>query len=299
MTEIEISLLDLKHQHLRLRNARKERALLLSLQEEGFYEGLGCICADGSEPILLDGFKRYRCALKLRMRTVPVVNLGGSEIAGILQILRNHDARALTIVEQAALVDELYRAHGLSASEIARKLDRSPAWVSLRHNLFAGMSAPVSQAIFSGNFPLRSYLYTLRPFTRVKGVKGKDIDEFVALTSGREISTRDVQTLANAYFSGNEEIRTQMREGNLDWTLRQLRQVETPGAQAPPLLSQFEQGVFINLQLIQRVMGRLAMTCGDKRLVAHDFFSRAAPIAKEIKRQLPYFTAALERLYDR
>jgi hypothetical protein len=296
--EVEISQLNLKHQYLRLCNPRKERALLSSLQEEGFYEGLGCICVGSNEPILLEGFKRYRCAQKLKMRTVPIVNIGDNEVAGIFQLLRNNNSRALTVLEQAALVDELHRGHNLSASEIARKLDRSAAWVSVRRDLLAGMSNVVSEAIFSGAFPVRSYMYTLRPFTRVKGVTKKDVDDFVKITGGKNLGSRDIQTLANAFFKGTEEIRTQIREGNLDWSLRQLKKGEATGLKPSSSMNQFEQGVLNNLQCVQRLMSHLALSCNDERLNTPEFFTRAAPARKEIIRQLPYFTAVLEHLHD-
>jgi hypothetical protein len=46
--------------------------------------------AERDEPlrILLNGFKRYRCAKRLNHHTVPYVSLGPDEAAGIVQLMR-------------------------------------------------------------------------------------------------------------------------------------------------------------------------------------------------------------------
>jgi hypothetical protein len=51
---------------------------------------------------VLNGFKRYRCARKLRLATVPYSSLGPDEAVGILSLLRTSNNRALSILEQAA-----------------------------------------------------------------------------------------------------------------------------------------------------------------------------------------------------
>jgi len=84
----------------------------------------------------LNGFKRWRCARKLGIGAVPYVSLGGDEAAGIIALLRISNARALNFLEQAAFLDELKSAHGLSLAQIAAELSRSKAWVSVRLGLF-------------------------------------------------------------------------------------------------------------------------------------------------------------------
>ncbi len=72
--EVEISSLDLRYQSHRMKNARAEKKLLTSIQENGIREPLqGVDIATPPSPqspqsrILLNGFKRYRCAKKLSM----------------------------------------------------------------------------------------------------------------------------------------------------------------------------------------------------------------------------------------
>lgn len=82
--------------------------------------------------ILLNGFKRLRCARKLHLHTAPFVSLGTDEASGIVCLLRAANDHALSLLEQARFLDELKAGRGLSVAEIAQQLSRSKAGVSLR-----------------------------------------------------------------------------------------------------------------------------------------------------------------------
>jgi hypothetical protein len=118
----------------------------------------------------------------------------------------------------------------LSLGDIAQRLERSRAWVSVRLGMMAEMSPVVREEVFAGRFPVRSYLYTLRPFTRVAGTPAARIEAFVRRVSGQGLSTRDIHTLAEGYFRGAEPVRRQIEEGQLVWTVRRLRAGEAPEA---------------------------------------------------------------------
>jgi len=176
VSDIELSQLDLRYQGHRLQQPRLEEQLLASIAQVGIQEPLQGV-SGGSGAILLNGFKRARCARKLPLHTVPFVSWGTDEVAGILQLLRGARPQALHLLEQARFVDELKSERGMSVSEIAEQLSRSKAWVSLRLGLVAQLSPTVREALFSGAFPVYSYLYSLRRFRRLK--PAADIDQFV------------------------------------------------------------------------------------------------------------------------
>ena len=68
--EVELSSLDLRYEHYRMKHPALEARLLASIVQRGIEEALeGVDQAPGS--ILLNGFKRYRCACKLGMGSVP------------------------------------------------------------------------------------------------------------------------------------------------------------------------------------------------------------------------------------
>ncbi len=63
--EVEISTLDLRYEGHRMRNKEQEARLMASIAERGIEEPLEGVCLNGVN-VLLNGFKRYRCARKHR-----------------------------------------------------------------------------------------------------------------------------------------------------------------------------------------------------------------------------------------
>ena len=133
MVDIELSHLDLRYTDLRIQNKTQEGKLLSSIAERGIEEPLEGVDVEGGH-LLLNGFKRYRCARKLNLKTVPYSCLGQDAITAMVALLRNAQARSLSILEQAAFVDQLRTSEQLSIAEIAEVLSRSKAWVSTAHS---------------------------------------------------------------------------------------------------------------------------------------------------------------------
>ena len=73
--DVEIASIDLRYESCRMKHAGGEKALLASIVEHGIREPLQGVDA-GEVRILLNGFKRYRCARKLGLAMVPYVSLG-------------------------------------------------------------------------------------------------------------------------------------------------------------------------------------------------------------------------------
>src|SRR5213595_2650744 len=104
--EIELDALDLRYESYRMKNPVAEARLLAAIAERGIEEPLeGVDRAPLS--ILLNGFKRYRCAVKLGMGLAPYASLGAEEAAAILNLLRVSNDHSLSILEQAAFLDQL------------------------------------------------------------------------------------------------------------------------------------------------------------------------------------------------
>ena len=176
--DVEISSLDVRYESLRLRNRGQEGRLLSSIAERGIEEALEGVDKDGAR-VLLNGFKRYRCARKLGIATVPYTSIGEDEATGIVALLRISNTRSLGILEQAGFIDELRNAQNLSVAEIAELLSRSKGWVSMRVGLIGEMSPTIRRKLFSGAFPTYPYMYTLRQFMRMNAVKKSEIEKFV------------------------------------------------------------------------------------------------------------------------
>jgi ParB-like chromosome segregation protein Spo0J len=295
MQEIEIQRIDRRWESLRLPNESQERLLLSSISTGGIREPLQGVMT-GETLLLLDGFKRLRCSQKLGIQRVPVVSLGADEAGGMLALLRQSNAHALTTLEQAALVDELKARYHLSVTEIARHLERSAAWVSVRVGILRQMSESVREAIFSGKFPARAYLYTLQSFTRVNKIPQSEIAEFVQAASGKNLSLRQIDLLANGYFRGGAELKGQIQQGQISWTLEQLQKSQVLESSQ---LGQREARVLLDLELAQKYLHRLLAGLQKPGLAGNEFFAQADLIVEGILSVLPRFQKSLEVWHDK
>jgi ParB-like chromosome segregation protein Spo0J len=120
---IEISSLDLRYEMCRLKSPVAEKILLGSIVENGIRDPLQGVDA-GERHILLDGFKRYRCAVKLGIGIIPYISLSNDEACGLIALLRVSNAKSLSILEQARFIDELKIVHQMTTAEIAGLLEK-------------------------------------------------------------------------------------------------------------------------------------------------------------------------------
>lgn len=297
MTEVEMHQIDLRFEPFRLKNQERERGILSSIAEQGIREALLCVETSSDSFILLDGFKRLRSAKKLKIFVVPVESLGRDETQGLIQFLRRSQMRGLSFLEEASLMDALKQTYGLGISEIARQIDRSPAWVSVRVGVLAEMSPLVKEAIFSDRFPARAYLYTLRPFTRVKEKK-KEVEAFVQSVSGKGLSLRQIERLADSYFRGGALVKGQIQQGNLDWTLEQLKENELMEPKIKSPFNEMENRVLRELGHTQSLLQRVPYSLKDCRLKQATFFIQAGVLVKDILTKIPFFWESLKVFYD-
>jgi len=300
MTEVELASICRKYESFRLRDPQRESSLLSSILQYGVREPLQCVEAEGKDYryILLDGFKRLRCCCKLNLQILPVVSLGADEADSILRLIRASTEGNLSALEQARFVDELHSRHGLTITEIADRVERSKAWVSIRLSMVERMGEVVREAVFSGRFPLRCYLYTLRQFTRVNSIPARDIDRFVGSVAGKGFSTREIEKLADGYFRGGAQLKRQIEGGDLRWTLRQMRQlepVEPPGDQ----MSEAEWMVVRDLQLVQKYIARILSGLNREQLGSKAFHAHAHLVIEGLLGSIDAFAAQIRSFHDR
>jgi ParB-like chromosome segregation protein Spo0J len=139
--KIEITSLNLRYESCRLKSPGAQKVLLSSIAQKGITDALqGVDTNDGVtvRRILLDGFKRYRCAKRLGISIVPYCSLGSDEACGIMQLLRISIANNLSILEQAVLIDELMNQHGMGNGEIAMSLSEKQSMGKCPHRYCQG-----------------------------------------------------------------------------------------------------------------------------------------------------------------
>ncbi len=292
--EYEISTFDLRYESYRMKNPALEGRLLALITERGIEEPLEGVDVE-ERRILLDGFKRYRCARKLKLSTVPYASLGEDEAAGIITVLRASNRKTLSILEEARFIDNLHSLHNMTVAEIAETLSRSKSWVNMRLGLLPEMSERVREKVFSGAFPVYSYMYTLRQFLRRKGTQREDVEEFVERVGGKKLSIREIEQLAHGYFRGPEWFRNEIQSGNFTIALERMKQVP----QAPDGSNEFERVVLKDLELLGKYMQRVIEKSQDPRLETRTFSAQANLLVGGILSRTSALSHALRDLHDR
>lgn len=263
MILVENKQIERRYESCRLKDKYRENNLLDSIRRKGIVKPLRCV-KPGERYILLDGYKRLRCAGRLDITSIPVVLAGSDEAGSIIDLIRLSVEETLSIVEQAAFVDKLKQSFGLSVTEIAYRLERSKAWVSLRLGILNEMSEYIRKEVFSGRFPLRAYMYTLRMFTRVNKISSAETDRFVSAVSGKGLSLRNIEKLAYAYFRGGDVVKQQIDDGKFAWPLHQL--AETSGGISAPSMTKQERRFILDMERAQKYLSRIrtGLSCREK-----------------------------------
>jgi hypothetical protein len=292
--EVELSSLDLRYENYRMRNPALEARLLAAIAQRGIEEPLEGV-DNTQDSILLNGFKRYRCASKLGMGKVPYTALGSEQAAAIVNLLRISNHRSLSILEQAAFLEELRRLEPMTVAEMGEQVSRSKSWVSMRLGLIGEMSPLVREKIFGGDFPVYAYMYTLRQFMRMNGVRKQEVEEFVVAVSGQKLSVREIEQLAHGYFRGPESFREAIRHGRTGRVLDWMRQVP----QDPGSCNEFERVLLKDLEITQKYMLRVMGKSQDRRLKSPAFHAQAHLLSAGILSRERAFLDSLRKLHDR
>jgi predicted transcriptional regulator len=295
-SDIEISTLDLRYEGYRMRSPAQEVKLLVAIQGRGIERPLQGVDIDGQR-VLLNGFKRYRCAKTLGIGVVPYASLGSDEATGIIAVLRGSNEKCMGILEQAKFIDDLVHLHQMSSAEVAETLSRSKAWVTMRLGLLREMSGVVREKILGGAFPIYSYMYTLRPVMRMNGAINTDVEAFVAAVSGRKLSVREVEQLAHGYFRGPAWFRQEIDSGNFALALERLKEVPEPDDGC----SQFEGVVLKDIEILAKYMQRVIGKIQHRQLATptRPFCAQASILLAGVLSQLSPFQQALRDLHDR
>lgn len=293
--QIEISSLDLRYEGYRLKSRIAEKALLASIIDHGIRDPLqGVDLGDGIR-ILLNGFKRYRCAKKLNISIVPYRSFGSDEPLGIIKLIRISNSKPLNILEQAKLIDDLQNVHGLCNDDIAGLLEKSKSWVSVRSGILKEMSEYVMKRVFEGDFPVYSFMYTLRQFIRMNSTSKQEIDEFVKAVSGKGLSIRDIELLACGFFKGSDDFRQQIKKGNITWGLKRLKESAAETTEC----TKAEQHMLRDLELVQNYMQRITYRVRDNRLGTDAFHAQAVLLTRGILKVIDSFSKSMRAFHER
>jgi hypothetical protein len=157
------------------------------------------------------------------------------------------------------------------------------------------MSETVRAILFRGEFPVYSYMYTLRPFMRINDVHSKQIERFVEKLSGQKLSHREIELLADGYFRGPESLRNEIDAGNWKWSLDQLQSVP----EDPEACNATEKSLLRDFETLLKARSRIQVRCGHQDLQSRSFFAQAHLLAGQLLSERELFFQKLEEFYDR
>jgi hypothetical protein len=153
----------------------------------------------------------------------------------------------------------------------------------------------VREKLFRSEFPVYPYMYTLRQFMRMNGVRKQDIEDFVVALAGRKLSVREIEQLAHGYFRGPASFREAIQQGHVALALDWFRQVP----EDPDGSNEFERVLLKDLEITHKYMQRVMGKSEDRRLKTPAFFAQAHLLAGGILSQARAFFAVMRRLHDR
>ena len=134
----------------RLPNPKAEKAMKQSLQRYGQISPVVCLETTGGLEVI-DGFKRVRVSRGLKWSTLKTTILDTTARAGKAGIIQlNRISRSISDLEEAMVLESLYREDGMTQVEIGTLVGRDKSWVSRRISLIKNLADEVRQHIALG-----------------------------------------------------------------------------------------------------------------------------------------------------
>jgi predicted transcriptional regulator len=209
-------------------------------------------------------------------------------------VLRTSNHRSLGILEQARFIEDLRSLHRLNVADIAETLSRSKAWVHMRLGLLKEMGETIREKIFSGAFPVYSYMY-LKRFMRMNSTGQEELETFVGAVAGKKLSIREIEHLAHGYFRGPDWFRKEVQEGNLALVLERMKRVP----EAPDGCNSFERTFLGDLEVVGKYMRKTTAKSQDPKIETRAFCAQANLLLSGILSRLSAFVQAMRSLHDR
>ena len=201
--DLELHQLELRHDVLRVRNARRERQLLASMAETGQTTPV-VVVREGERFVLIDGYKRVRAQRALRQDTVLAMEWALSESDALVfeRVLRSGDAD--TAIEQGWFLREMHARFGLTQQELARRFSRSTSWVSRRIGLATELPESIQTHVRNGAIGGHAAMKFLVPLARANATACARLADAVA---PERMTNRQIGELYVAYTEGNGKAR--------------------------------------------------------------------------------------------
>jgi ParB/RepB/Spo0J family partition protein len=149
--DLAISAIGTRYAELRIVRPRADAAMERSMRQFGQLVPVVCV-REGSGAQMIDGFKRLGASKRLGLPTV-LARIGEETSprackAALIQL--NQTSKSISSLEEAIVIDSLYRKDGLKQPEIATLFGKDKSWVSRRLSLINKLSEEVRKNMMLG-----------------------------------------------------------------------------------------------------------------------------------------------------
>ena len=164
--QLEFHQLDLRWEHLRVREPHRQRQLLASLAENGQQTPIVVVTPEEDRYLVIDGHKRIAALRQLGRDTVEATVWPMGEAEALLLSRSQRMSPQESALEQGWLLSEMDRCFRYSLDELARRFDRSISWVSRRLALVELLPEAVQRHVREGNITAQIAMKYLVPVAR-------------------------------------------------------------------------------------------------------------------------------------
>jgi ParB-like chromosome segregation protein Spo0J len=205
--EIEIAHLQLRYAHTRIHRPERVSSLASSIERFGQIIPVIALREGMDSFVLIDGYLRVKAVRRCRRDTVVAEIWECKEEEALVKVLARAHTRKWDLIEEAALLRELYHQYHLPQSRIASLLGRKQGWVSGRLALYDALSEDILELIRKGCISTWAATRVIAPIARAIPEHGKVLSE--SLTK-EDLSTRDLALFFRHYQKANRKQRENM-----------------------------------------------------------------------------------------
>jgi ParB family chromosome partitioning protein len=250
--QLEFHQLDLRWEHLRVREPRRHRQLLASLAENGQQTPIVVVMVkdDNSRYLVIDGHKRVAALRQLGRDIVEVTVWPMNEAEALLLSRSLRFSPQESALEQGWLLSEMEQHFGYGPGELAQRFDRSVSWVSRRLALVELLPETIQRQVREGSLPAQIAMKYLVPVARVSA---EDCERMATALVKHRCDTRQAAQLYTAWREGSRAARERIL-AEPELFLKTQRQ---PAAIKPAAVEQVERDLDMALAILRRAGRRL------------------------------------------
>jgi ParB family chromosome partitioning protein len=209
------------------------------------------VVRDESRWVLLDGYVRVAALAELARDLVDVAVLEVGEAEALVLAHRLDNGRERTALEEGWLLRELCERHGIAQAELARRLDRTPSWVSRRLALVKALPEAVQESVRAAEVSVQVATKILVPLARANA---DACERIVRGLNGERVSVRQMTRLYVAWKASDDEARERLCEQPRLFlkTLEAEKKAEPEDDEAAATLKDLSMLAAVSLRLCRR-----------------------------------------------